>query len=172
MPSSPERGTAAPRLRPMSIVDKRSPISATVEHLFFYICDSDNNAAAADVGRRESVTWHRVAEHKQVASTLLLRWELRGPSFDQSGSRQQLVYLRARTTLFHKDYNYNDGNNTVDHHVDCDYHHSEDAGANRWVAWSVWSVLCQRSWYGVRDDANQSEQRTLISDDRTITLSK
>ena len=36
--SSPERGTAAPSFRPMSVVDKRSPISATAENVstFFH----------------------------------------------------------------------------------------------------------------------------------------
>jgi len=32
-PVPPERGTAAPSFRPMSIVEKPSPISATAEHL-------------------------------------------------------------------------------------------------------------------------------------------
>jgi len=32
-PAPPERGTSAPSSRPMSIVAKRSPISATAEHL-------------------------------------------------------------------------------------------------------------------------------------------
>jgi len=32
----PERGTAAPSLRPMSIVAKRSPVSATTEFLLYY----------------------------------------------------------------------------------------------------------------------------------------
>jgi len=32
-PAPPERGMAAPSFRPMSIVAKRSPISATAEHL-------------------------------------------------------------------------------------------------------------------------------------------
>jgi len=36
-PSSPERGTAAPSFHPVSIVAKRSPISATAEHLCFII---------------------------------------------------------------------------------------------------------------------------------------
>jgi len=34
-----ERGTAAPTLRPMSIVAKRSPISATAELLFNFVSD-------------------------------------------------------------------------------------------------------------------------------------
>jgi len=33
-PAPPDRGTAAPCFRPMSIVAKRSPIAATVEQLF------------------------------------------------------------------------------------------------------------------------------------------
>jgi len=33
-PAPPERGTAAPSFRPMCIVAKRSPISATAEHLY------------------------------------------------------------------------------------------------------------------------------------------
>jgi len=33
-PAPPERGTGAPSFWPMSIVAKRSPISATTEHLF------------------------------------------------------------------------------------------------------------------------------------------
>jgi len=35
-PSSPERGTAAPSFRPMSIVAKRSPILTAAEHLFVF----------------------------------------------------------------------------------------------------------------------------------------
>jgi len=34
-PAPPERGTAAPSVRPMSIVAKRSPISATTELLLY-----------------------------------------------------------------------------------------------------------------------------------------
>jgi len=33
-PAPPEGGTAAPSFQPMSIVTKRSPISATAEHLY------------------------------------------------------------------------------------------------------------------------------------------
>jgi len=35
-PISLQRGTAAPNFRPMSVVAKRSPISATAEHLFAF----------------------------------------------------------------------------------------------------------------------------------------
>jgi len=38
-PAAPKRGTA-PTFRPMSIVAKRSPISATAEHLFFCIVEA------------------------------------------------------------------------------------------------------------------------------------
>jgi len=42
-PASPESGTAAPpSFWPMSIVAKRSPISATAELLLYFACDVDN----------------------------------------------------------------------------------------------------------------------------------
>jgi len=43
----PERGTAAPSFRPMCIVAKRSPISATAEHLLVLVFLFDNTRGFA-----------------------------------------------------------------------------------------------------------------------------
>jgi len=54
--SPPKRSTAAPGFRPLSIVAKWSPISATAEHLFHYCA---NRSAGKNVSK---VTYFASAE--------------------------------------------------------------------------------------------------------------
>jgi len=58
----PQKGGTAPNFRPMFVVAKRSPISATAEHLLVFYC-CVNYSVLADYTRNYEIAVYPLKEH-------------------------------------------------------------------------------------------------------------